>query len=76
MLAADVLYETGLREWVLNVARAQAPILLADPERPGTPHVEFPLLHRFDAYTFPDVDSPQRTAALYELPKQTSHSLG
>lgn len=76
MLAADVLYETGLRDWVLNVAREKAPILLADPERAGTPRLQFPMLERFDARTFPDVDSPQRSVALYELPTRHAHSLG
>ena len=76
MLAADVLYETGLRDWVLNVARTTAPILLADPERTGTPRVQFPMLERFDARTFPDVDSPQRSVALHELPKRDAPSLG
>ncbi len=71
MLAADVLYETGLRDWVLQVARTKAPILLADPERTGTRRVEFPLLARFDARTFPDVDSPQSSVALHELPKRS-----
>ncbi|MEO1935413.1 MAG: 50S ribosomal protein L11 methyltransferase [Myxococcales bacterium] len=76
MLAADVLYETGLRDWVLNVARVTAPILLADPERTGTPRLPFPMLERFDARTFPDVDSPQRSVALYELPEREANSLG
>ena len=71
MLAADVLYETGLREWVMNVARSQAPILLADPGRTGTPCVDFPILERFAARTLPDVDSPQRTVTLHEIPKQS-----
>lgn len=70
MLAADVLYETGLREWVMNVARARAPILLADPQRTGTPPVDLPILERFSARTLPDVDSPQRTVALHEIPKR------
>jgi predicted nicotinamide N-methyase len=70
MLAADVLYETGLREWVMGAARTRGPILLADPERTGTPHLDLPVLARIDATTFPDVDSPQRSVVLYEIPKR------
>ncbi|MAG29696.1 MAG: nicotinamide N-methylase [Deltaproteobacteria bacterium] len=67
MLAADVLYETGLREWVLGEARRRGPILLADPQRTGTPRLGLPELMRIEASTFPDVDSPQSTVVLHEL---------
>jgi len=61
MLAADVIYETGLREWVMGTARTRGPILLADPERTGTPDLDLEVLERMNATTFPDVDSPQRS---------------
>jgi len=67
MLAADVLYETGLREWVLGEARTRGPILLSDPERTGTPRLEAPAFERVSATTFPDVDSPRTGAALHWL---------
>jgi predicted nicotinamide N-methyase len=67
MLAADVLYETGLRDWVLGTAVHRGPILLADPERTGTPRLEQREFARVDARTFPDVDSPQKEVALYWL---------
>ena len=69
LLAADVLYETGLRDWILNTARSKAPILLSDPERTGTPRLDFPVMKRFDVLTLPDVDSPQRSAVIYEIPQ-------
>lgn len=69
MLAADVLYETGLRDWVLGEARTQGAILLADPERTGTPRVDQPEAARYAATTFPDVDSPQKGAVLHWLEK-------
>jgi predicted nicotinamide N-methyase len=72
MLAADVLYETGLRDWVLGEARNKGPILLADPQRTGTPRVDFPELQRIPSHTFPDVDSPQRNVVLYDIPKRDS----
>lgn len=71
MLAADVLYETGLRDWVLDEARRRGPILLADPQRTGSPKLDLPELLRIEARTFPDVDSPQRHVVLHALPKRT-----
>lgn len=68
LLAADVLYETGLRDWILGPARSGGPILLADPQRTGTPRVDAPPLRRIPSYTFPDVDSPQKEVVLYALP--------
>lgn len=67
MLAADVLYETGLRAWVLGEARSRGPILLADPERTGTPRLDQPAFERIAVTTFPDVDSPRTGAALHWL---------
>lgn len=75
LLAADVLYETGLRGWILDVARRRAPCLLADPQRTGTPPVDFPLLATYDACTLPDVDSPRKTVALYALPRLEGRAL-
>ena len=71
MLAADVLYETGLREWLMGTARARGPILLADPERTGTPRLDLPVLARMNATTFPDVDSPQQSVVLHEIPQRS-----
>lgn len=69
MLASDVLYETGLREWLMGTARTRGPILLADPERTGTPRLGLPVLARMNATTFPDVDSPQQSVVLHEIPQ-------
>jgi predicted nicotinamide N-methyase len=69
LLAADVLYETGLRDWILDDARRRAPALLADPQRTGTPPVDFPILATFEARTLPDVDSPRMTVVLHALPR-------
>jgi predicted nicotinamide N-methyase len=69
LLAADVLYESGLRSWVLGEARRVGAILLADPYRSGTPRLALPELARIEARTFPDVDSPQTSIALHALAK-------
>jgi predicted nicotinamide N-methyase len=69
MLAADVLFETGLRDWLLGPARQSGPILLADPERSGGPRLDPPSFTRIEATTFPDVDSPCKKVALHWLQK-------
>lgn len=69
LLAADVLYETGLRGFLLDDARGRGPILLADPQRTGTPRVDFPIVATFEACTLPDVDSPRRRVVLHALPR-------
>lgn len=75
LLAADVLYETGLRDFVFEVALRRGPCLLADPRRTGTPPVDFPVLARFDACTLPDVDSPRKQVFLHALPRREASSL-
>ena len=75
MLAADVLYETGLRKWILGEARERGPILLADPQRTGTPPLDFPILDRFESTTFPDVDSPRTKVVLHEIPMNPGSTL-
>jgi predicted nicotinamide N-methyase len=70
LLAADVLYETGLRDWVLGEARSRGAILLGDPARTGTLQIDFPVLTEIPARTFPDVDSPQRRVVIYDLAKR------
>lgn len=69
LLAADVLYETGLRDSLLGSIRRRGACLLADPRRTGTPPVDFPVLARYEARTFPDVDSPRRSVVLHFLPR-------
>lgn len=70
MLAADVLFETGLRDWVTGAARKCGPILLADAMRTGTARLDFPMLAQINARTFPDVDSPQQSVVLHALAKR------
>lgn len=70
MLAADVLYETGLREWILGEALDRGPILLADPQRTGTPRLDAPLVTSIPSVTFPDVDSPQKNVVLQRLDRR------
>ena len=75
MLAADVLFESGLHDWLMKTARLSGPILLADPERTGTPRLDRPVLARIEATTLPDVDSPRHSVVFHEIPKQIGASL-
>jgi len=75
MLAADVLYETGLRDWVLGTALRRGPVLFADPGRTGTPRLTEPAFARVAATTFPDVDSPRTSVALHWFAQLESESL-
>lgn len=68
MLAADILYETNLRDWVMRTAIHRGPILLADPQRTGTPRIDIEAFEQIEVRTLPDVDSPQDKVALYWLP--------
>ena len=67
LLAADVLYEPETRDWLMAQARVGRQVLVADPERAGAPRLAGDPLLRLPARTFPDVDSPQKSAALFEL---------
>jgi predicted nicotinamide N-methyase len=75
LLAADVLYETGLRDWIVGAARDAGPLLVGDPERTGTPRLDFPVLARMAARTLPDVDSPRRGVVLYDIPARADGGL-
>ncbi|MEZ4334847.1 MAG: 50S ribosomal protein L11 methyltransferase [Myxococcota bacterium] len=68
LLAADVVYETGLRDWILGEGRRRAACLLADPRRAGTPPIDFPVVATYAARTLPDVDPPCRSVYLHALP--------
>jgi len=67
LLAADILYETGLRAQLAELAHPQRRILIADPLRhpqsapPGTPLLEL------EARAIPDVDPPVRRISLRTL---------
>ncbi|MEE8164699.1 MAG: 50S ribosomal protein L11 methyltransferase [Myxococcota bacterium] len=69
MLAADVLFESGLRSWLLGPARQRGPILLADPERAGAPRLDQRSFARIEATTFPNVDFPRKNVALHWFQK-------
>jgi len=67
LLASDVLYEGANRDWLLGLRASGRCVIVSDPERPSSPPPPLQLLDRVEVRTFPDVDSPMRSAAVFRL---------
>ena len=65
LLAADVLYEPGLRQTLAGARRPGRQLLVADPRRHPTHRCEGRPLETLEARTLPDVDPPQRAVVLW-----------
>lgn len=65
VLAADVLYHVGNLSLLERLRSRAQTVLVADPQRPGTPRVERAPVRRYDIRTVPDVDYPIQQAAIY-----------
>lgn len=73
LLASDVLYELGIKEWLLGCANEGRGVLVSDPLRPGTPRLPVEPARIFEEVrTVPDVDYPMHRAAIYELLRRTA----
>jgi predicted nicotinamide N-methyase len=67
LLASDVLYERGVRDYLVSLHRGGRPLLLADALRPGTPPPPVEPFASTPARTFPDVDAPMDRAYFFDL---------
>jgi predicted nicotinamide N-methyase len=67
LLASDVLYEVGNRDFLRGVAAAGKRVIVSDPLRPGNPRLALAPRARYDVRTTPDVDYPIASAVVYEL---------
>lgn len=67
LLASDVYFEAGPRDFCERQAELGRRVLVCEPDRPGARHPSLPPLLRAEARTLPDVDSPTRSAAIYRL---------
>jgi predicted nicotinamide N-methyase len=71
LLAADILYEPGARDHLAahlrDVAAAGREVLIADPERREAPRLGVPPVARVSTRTYPDVDAPYTSAAIFAL---------
>jgi len=75
LLASDVLYEVGNREWLRSEIERGRLVLVADPLRPGNPRLELEVHARYEVKTVPDVDFPIDGAVLYLLDSQAVPAL-
>jgi predicted nicotinamide N-methyase len=67
LLASDVFYDLEATAMVQRAVQAGARALIADPGRPGSYRPRCPPLLWLESRTFPDVDYPVASAALYAL---------
>lgn len=65
LLASDVLYEVGNRDFVLGELARGRELLLSDPLRPGAPRLALAPDAEYDVKTVPDVDYPVARAVVY-----------
>ncbi|MFT3926783.1 MAG: 50S ribosomal protein L11 methyltransferase [Myxococcales bacterium] len=68
LLASDVLYELGNRDFLCSVSAAGKHVIVSDPLRAGNPRLALEPRARFDVCTLPDVDYPCSSSVVYELP--------
>jgi predicted nicotinamide N-methyase len=71
LLASDVLYEVGNRDFLCSLSAAGRHVIVSDPLRQGNPRLDLQPQARFDVCTMPDVDYPVASAVVYELPPFT-----
>jgi predicted nicotinamide N-methyase len=67
LLACDVLYEPSQWARLRSLAQGGRPVLVSDPERPSSPRFEMAPQARYAVRTLPDVDSPAKSAAVFQL---------
>lgn len=67
LLASDVLYELGNRDFVAAERAAGRTVLVSDPQRRDNPRLSLTPTCRYDVKTMPDVDYPVASAAIYHL---------
>ena len=67
LLASDVLYEVGNRDFLqAEIARGRT-VLVSDPLRRDNPRLALTPSCRYDVKTMPDVDYPVASAVVYHL---------
>jgi predicted nicotinamide N-methyase len=67
LLASDVLYELGNRDFLLDAIARGRTVLVSDPLRHGNPRLTVPERARYTVTTLPDVDHPLAAAVVYHL---------
>lgn len=67
LLASDVLYELGNRDFLLSAIERGCTVLVSDPLRHGNARLTLPERARYEVTTLPDVDYPLSAAVVYHL---------
>lgn len=67
LLASDVLYEVGNRDFLASEQGRGRTVLVSDPLRRDNPRLELTPSCRYDVRTMPDVDYPVASAVVYHL---------
>lgn len=76
LLASDVLYELGNRDFLrAEIARGRR-VIVSDPLRPNNPRLELPPGAEYAVRTLPDVDYPLARAVVYCLGPEGADALG
>jgi predicted nicotinamide N-methyase len=67
LLASDVLYEVGNRDFLTREIEQGRTVLVSDPLRRDNPRLTLTPSCRYDVKTVPDVDYPVASAVVYDL---------
>ncbi|MDB4974072.1 MAG: type 12 methyltransferase [Myxococcaceae bacterium] len=67
LLASDVLYELGNRDFLRAEASRGRRIIVSDPLRRDNPRLDLVPCCRYDVTAMPDVDYPVASAVIYQL---------
>jgi predicted nicotinamide N-methyase len=67
LLASDVLYEVGNRDFLRAQGLAGRTVLVSDPLRRDNPRLELTPCCRYEVTAMPDVDYPVASAVIYQL---------
>lgn len=67
LLASDVLYELGNRDFLYRLCKTGKRVLVSDPLRPGNAHITRHPEAEYRVCTVPDVDYPLSRALVYAL---------
>lgn len=67
LLASDVLYEVGNRDFLAGEIARGRTVLVSDPLRRDNPRLPLSPSGRYDVKTEPDVDYPVASAVVYDL---------
>ena len=75
LLASDVLYEVGNRDFLRGEIAKGRRVIVSDPLRPNNPRLELTPSAEYEVRTLPDVDYPVARAVVYRLDADVAGAL-